>query len=44
MASHESPIKTKLYDLTGDEIKLDEVEWIAICLLEVKNRVRPLKY
>jgi site-specific recombinase XerD len=30
MASHESPRTTKLYDRTGDEITLDEVERIAI--------------
>jgi integrase/recombinase XerD len=30
MAAHESPRTTKLYDRTGDEITLDEVEWIAI--------------
>jgi integrase len=29
MAAHESPRKTKLYDRTGDEITLDEVERIA---------------
>jgi hypothetical protein len=26
MAAHESPRTTKLYDRTGDEITLDEVE------------------
>lgn len=26
MAAHESPCTTKLYDRTGDEITLDEVE------------------
>jgi len=30
MAAHESPRTTKLYDRTGDEITLDEVEGIAI--------------
>jgi site-specific recombinase XerD len=30
MAAHESPRTTKLYDLTGDEITLDEVERISI--------------
>src|SRR3954453_3685042 len=30
MAAHESPRTTKLYDRTGDEITLDEVECIAI--------------
>jgi hypothetical protein len=30
MAAHESPRATKLYDRTGDEITLDEVERIAI--------------
>jgi site-specific recombinase XerD len=30
MAAHESPRTTKLYDRTGDEIMLDEVERIAI--------------
>jgi integrase/recombinase XerD len=30
MAAHESPRTTKLYDRTGDEITLDEVEKIAI--------------
>jgi site-specific recombinase XerD len=30
MAAHESPRTTKLYDRTGDEIALDEVERIAI--------------
>jgi site-specific recombinase XerD len=30
MASHESPRTTKLYDRTGDQITLDEVERIAI--------------
>jgi integrase/recombinase XerD len=30
MAGHESPRTTKLYDRTGDEITLDEVERIAI--------------
>jgi hypothetical protein len=29
MAAHESPRTTKLYDRTGDEITLDEVERIA---------------
>jgi integrase len=32
MAAHESPRTTKLYDRTGDEITLDEVERITICL------------
>jgi hypothetical protein len=31
MAAHESPRTTKLYDRTGDEITLDEVERITIC-------------
>jgi hypothetical protein len=30
IAAHESSRKTKLYDRTGDEINLDEVERIAI--------------
>jgi integrase len=30
MAAHESPRTTKLYDRTGDEITLDEVERIMI--------------
>jgi integrase len=30
MAAHESPRTTKLYDHTGDEITLDEVERITI--------------
>jgi site-specific recombinase XerD len=30
MAAHESPRTTKLYDRTGDEITLDEVERVAI--------------
>ena len=30
MAAHESPRNTKLYDRTGDEITLDEVEKIQI--------------
>ena len=30
MAAHESPRTTKLYDRTGDDITLDEVERIAI--------------
>ena len=30
IAAHESPRTTKLYDHTGDEITLDEVERIAI--------------
>jgi integrase/recombinase XerD len=30
MAAHESRRTTKLYDRTGDEITLDEVERIAI--------------
>jgi integrase len=30
MAAHESPRTTKLYDPTGDEITLDEVERISI--------------
>jgi len=30
MAAHESPRTTKLYDRTGEEIMLDEVERIAI--------------
>jgi integrase/recombinase XerD len=30
MAAHESTLTTKLYDRTGDEITLDEVERIAI--------------
>jgi integrase len=30
MANHESPRTTKLYDRTGDEVTLDEVERIAI--------------
>jgi hypothetical protein len=32
MAAHESPRTTKLYDRTGDEITLDEVErMVAFC-------------
>ena len=30
IAGHESPMTTKLYDHTGDEITLDEVERIGI--------------
>ena len=30
MAAHESPRTTRLYDRTGDEITLDEVERIRI--------------
>jgi integrase/recombinase XerD len=30
IAAHESPRTTKLYDRTGDEITLDEVERITI--------------
>jgi hypothetical protein len=30
LAAHESPRTTKLYDRTGDEITLDEVERIVI--------------
>ena len=30
MAAHERPQTTKLYDRTGDEITLDEVEPIAL--------------
>jgi len=30
MAAHESPCTTKLYDRTGDETTLDEVERITI--------------
>ena len=30
MAAHESPRTTKLYDRTGDEITLDEVDRITI--------------
>jgi len=30
IAAHESPRTTRLYDRTGDEITLDEVERIAI--------------
>jgi integrase/recombinase XerD len=30
IAAHESPRTTKLYDRTGDEITLDEVERISI--------------
>jgi len=30
MAAHESPHTAKLYDRTGDEITLDEVQRIAI--------------
>jgi integrase/recombinase XerD len=30
MAAHESPRTTKLYDRTGDEITLDQVERIVI--------------
>jgi integrase/recombinase XerD len=30
MAVHESPRTTKLYDRTGDEITIDEIERIAI--------------
>jgi integrase/recombinase XerD len=38
MAAHESPRTTKLYDHTGDEITLDEVERIAI-----RRQLRKLK-
>jgi hypothetical protein len=34
MAAHESPRTTKLYDRTGDEITLDEVERITIRRVE----------
>jgi hypothetical protein len=30
VAAHESPRTTKLYDRTGDQIAVDEVERIAI--------------
>jgi integrase/recombinase XerD len=30
IAAHESPRTTKLYDRTGDEITLDEVERFAV--------------
>ena len=30
MAAHESPRTTKLYDRTGDEVTLDEIERITI--------------
>jgi len=30
MAAHESPLTTKLYDRTDDQITLDEVEKIGI--------------
>jgi hypothetical protein len=30
MAAHESPRTTKIYDRTGDKIRLDEVERITI--------------
>ena len=30
MATHESPRTTKLYDRTGDEVTLGEIEWITI--------------
>jgi integrase/recombinase XerD len=30
IAAHESPRTTKLYDRTGDEISLDEIERILI--------------
>ena len=30
MAAHESPRTTRLYDRTGDEITLDEIERITI--------------
>ena len=30
IAAHESPRTTKLYDRTGDQITLDEVERVAI--------------
>ena len=30
IAAHESPLTTKLYDRTGDEITLDEIERILI--------------
>jgi integrase/recombinase XerD len=32
IAAHESPRTTKLYDRTGDEITLEEVERIAISI------------
>ena len=37
MAAHESPRTTKLYDRTGDEITLDEVERITV---DTVNRLR----
>jgi hypothetical protein len=30
MAARESPRTTKLYDRIGDEITLDEIEWVKI--------------
>ncbi len=30
IANHESPKTVKLYDRTGDQLILGEVEWIAI--------------
>jgi hypothetical protein len=38
MAAHESPRTTKLYDRTGDEITLDEVERITIQRIKSKER------
>ncbi len=32
MAAHESPRTTKLYDRTGDEIALDEVDRIKMTI------------
>jgi hypothetical protein len=31
LANHESPRTRKLYDLSSDQISLDDVERIAIC-------------
>ena len=38
MAAHESPRTTKLYDRTGDEITLDEVERIVILILSARSQ------
>ena len=45
MAAHEGPRTTKLYDRTGDEITLDEVERIQIEEIPaVLDRVRASLY
>jgi hypothetical protein len=39
MADHATPRTTQLYDRT-DEITLDEVERIAICIISVLSKLR----